>query len=633
MPLVVPALRLLIVFLNVYETFKTLKFPPPKRGGQPSARALTQRKRDLKGCLCCYAAYERTFDRIFGFLVPFHSEMKSVLLLFLLVTRAKGAEPLYLHVIRPFIKPYSIIVDPSLEIAREIGDFLFALLQVPMDYIQSLVPHTGELTAASSDSSSCIHTSSRESPSFTRTNSNMSVPALVKPYRAVLPPHVPQVKRATTMRSVSDTTRRSSSRQSYVDVAPGRRSVRERHSKYSSTTTLPRYSPHLAPQEPPTYSQTLPRNGNHQIWYPPVSAYGSHYPDHPTDSDLGIISPSTPGLARTVSYHSSHSVREYQSEEWRSYPAFPSAYPPTPVPALENLPSPVARSKSDSYYPSIPEDPSSLPGFHVSLELQSEQKHSSSVRSSSDVCGDLSGVHTQPVNVEPPSDSGGDSGDDSSQAGLSEHSHMGDDSDVDFDRTLRTPYRFTHSNGMDPTPSSSSVSLASRSTTLTTADNASSIARTSSESLYTSDSSVGKRNGSRSRNATLRGRPGGVRLHHDPLQSSADETADEDSEDSADSGIGVKPHKVLEPVKRTSHLRPVVRVAGDTRKTLVSARTAPTRAKTVTATSNTRSSGVSTIRGPRGTAGQRRGQQRETAFGTIKATASSQTRTVRGKPM
>ncbi|KAI6130286.1 hypothetical protein EDD16DRAFT_1456588, partial [Pisolithus croceorrhizus] len=144
MPLVVPALRLFIVFLNIYETFKTLKLPPLKRSGQPSARALSQRKRDLKGCLaiwvvwCCYAAYERTFDRVFGFLVPFHGEMKSVLLLFSLLPAPKcGAEPLYLHVIRPFIKPYSIIVDPILEIVRDVGDFVFALLQVPMDYVRS----------------------------------------------------------------------------------------------------------------------------------------------------------------------------------------------------------------------------------------------------------------------------------------------------------------------------------------------------------------------------------------------------------------------------------------------------------------------------------------------------------------
>ncbi|KAF9226719.1 hypothetical protein BS17DRAFT_665952, partial [Gyrodon lividus] len=141
MPLVVPALRLLMVFLNVYETFKTLKPPPPsvRRGGQPSIRALTQRKRDLKGCLavwvvwCCYAAYERTFDRIVGIFVPFYSEIKSVFVLFLLLTRAKGAEPLFLHVLRPFIKPYAAVVDPTLELTRDLGDFFFALLQVPLD--------------------------------------------------------------------------------------------------------------------------------------------------------------------------------------------------------------------------------------------------------------------------------------------------------------------------------------------------------------------------------------------------------------------------------------------------------------------------------------------------------------------
>ncbi|KIJ69931.1 hypothetical protein HYDPIDRAFT_73510, partial [Hydnomerulius pinastri MD-312] len=145
MPLVVPALRLFVLFLNVYETFKTLKPPPPstKRAGQPSIRALTQRKRDLKGCLaiwvvwCCYAAFERTLDRIVSIFIPFYSEIKSVLLLFLILTRAKGAEPLFLHVIRPFVKPYSTAVDPILEITRDIGDFLFALLQVPLDYVLS----------------------------------------------------------------------------------------------------------------------------------------------------------------------------------------------------------------------------------------------------------------------------------------------------------------------------------------------------------------------------------------------------------------------------------------------------------------------------------------------------------------
>ncbi|KAF9238777.1 hypothetical protein BU15DRAFT_47356 [Melanogaster broomeanus] len=177
MPLVVPVLRLFMVCLNVYETFKTLKPPQPstRRGGQPSVRALNQRKRDLKGCLavwvvwCCYAAYERTFDRVVAIFIPFYSEIKSVFLLFLLLTRAKGAEPLFLHVLRPLIKPYAVVVDPTLEVTRDIGDFLFALLQVPLDYMLSLCwsPswHTGELDAALGESSSSTHISSLNSAS------------------------------------------------------------------------------------------------------------------------------------------------------------------------------------------------------------------------------------------------------------------------------------------------------------------------------------------------------------------------------------------------------------------------------------------------------------------------------------
>ncbi|KAG2073523.1 hypothetical protein BDR04DRAFT_955583, partial [Suillus decipiens] len=143
MPLVVPALRLFMVFMNVYDTYKTLKIPPGRKGGPPSIRAMTQRKRDLKGCLavwvvwCCLAAYERTFDRFVSFIVPFYSEIKSVMLLFLLLTRAKGAEPLYLHILRPLIKPYVDTVDPLLDLARDIGDFLFALSQVPLNYVLS----------------------------------------------------------------------------------------------------------------------------------------------------------------------------------------------------------------------------------------------------------------------------------------------------------------------------------------------------------------------------------------------------------------------------------------------------------------------------------------------------------------
>lgn len=59
MGLIVPILRLLYVALNVYDTFKTLKLPPgsARNGGQPTVRAMSQRKRAMKGCLAIWLVW------------------------------------------------------------------------------------------------------------------------------------------------------------------------------------------------------------------------------------------------------------------------------------------------------------------------------------------------------------------------------------------------------------------------------------------------------------------------------------------------------------------------------------------------------------------------------------------------
>ena len=120
-------------------------------------------------------------------------------------------------------------------------------------------------------------------------------------------------------------------------------------------------------------------------------------------------------------YHP-RSVCEYQSDEWRSYPAFPSVYPPTPLPALASLPSPVAWSKLERHYPPILE---SALDFHLSLEQQSELKHPSSVCGSSKQCSNLSRVHSQHNLGKPGSESGDESRDIGSQLCLSECSSSG----------------------------------------------------------------------------------------------------------------------------------------------------------------------------------------------------------------
>lgn len=69
MPLFVPILRLLMLFLNVYDSYKTLKEPQPssRNGGRPSVRAMSQRKRDMKGCLAVWIVFVRVNCQISRF--------------------------------------------------------------------------------------------------------------------------------------------------------------------------------------------------------------------------------------------------------------------------------------------------------------------------------------------------------------------------------------------------------------------------------------------------------------------------------------------------------------------------------------------------------------------------------------
>ena len=114
MSLLVPALRVVMAFTNVWETYKTLKMPPPspRNGGRPTIRALSQRKRDMKGCLavwlvfvsrgvslalvqglttaqCCFTLYERFAEKIISIFIPFYDELKSMVMVFLIVARSR----------------------------------------------------------------------------------------------------------------------------------------------------------------------------------------------------------------------------------------------------------------------------------------------------------------------------------------------------------------------------------------------------------------------------------------------------------------------------------------------------------------------------------------------------------------
>lgn len=63
MGIVLLVLRTYYIFSNLYYSFKTLKPPPPssRNNGQPSVRAVSQRKRDMKGCLTIWIVWVSSF--------------------------------------------------------------------------------------------------------------------------------------------------------------------------------------------------------------------------------------------------------------------------------------------------------------------------------------------------------------------------------------------------------------------------------------------------------------------------------------------------------------------------------------------------------------------------------------------
>ncbi|KAG1752518.1 uncharacterized protein EDB91DRAFT_521326 [Suillus paluster] len=590
MPLVVPALRLFMTFMNVYDTYKTLKVPPGRKGGLPSTRAMTQRKRDLKGCLavwvvwCCLAAYERTFDRFVSFIVPFYSEIKSVTLLFLLLTRAKGAEPLYLHILRPLIKPYVDTLDPMLDLARDIGDFLFALSQVPLNYVLSLSSglswHTEE-----NESATDISGISASGLNATRSSSYSNIPMAAKAYTTVDANPRAADRRPVTIRSVSDNRARPKSRQPSVEYYEGTSLERRvRYSKSSSMTTLPHYPNNTVGRVHARPATSSTRKAAYQIWHPPPSAHEEERRrSRLSVGRSGIANASTPNL---MTPPPAVVVSEPPDEDWRGYPAFPSAYPPTPLPTSHSLPG-TTPSRQDDCNDSPPAQATVISpiledtlnhnqDFDVSLQQAHEPTSPSSSSCSSDESSSLPRVHP---GVDGFQSSGG--------VRSQDEDAYTDVDDDDFDVTLRTPYRASPSS----VASNASSSAASLHSTLTTNDNASSLRTSNSSesirSFHTSGSAyyAGQKRSyptiTRSQtNTTIRGKVTAAASYKNDLDSGPGETDDDDEDiDSEDSGVGAKRRKVLEPTRRTTHLRPIAKPTTNVRKPPLTTRNLPASAR------------------------------------------------------
>ncbi|KAH9077085.1 hypothetical protein EDB83DRAFT_2348116 [Lactarius deliciosus] len=289
MGLVVLTLRCYLVFQNVFITFKTLKRPPPssRKNGQPSVRALTQRKRDMKGCMAIWIVWV-SLERIVWIFIPFYDELKSVVLIFLILSRARSAEPIYLHVIRPLLKPYVSTLDAILGFIHNLGDFVLLVLSLPFTaaiswwYGPAVDEDQAGLTEVDSES---VRSYGDEQPT-TYGHRNL--------------------RRHPT-----------SSTGDGHDTYPSGESQETRHS--SDTLRSRNYA------APDASSQ------NHQIWYPPPSSYEE--PDDGGHHEPPTVMPEP-------------HIPSISVDDWRAYPPFPSSYPLTPVHQAQiNMPEPVHPSQ------------------------------------------------------------------------------------------------------------------------------------------------------------------------------------------------------------------------------------------------------------------------------------------------
>lgn len=201
----------------------------------------------------------------------------------------QGAEPIYLHVLRPLFKPYTPTLDLLLDFFCMIGDILFTLATIPVDlalsWYRSSMFYTDEVAESEGEGTRVdIANQTQRQPS--------QLPRMATPDR-----QSPQNPRPSgeLSRGSSDT---------------------------SNAKSVP--------------SNGTPPERSHQIWYPPPSSYLDNEDD--VNGGIGIHTVGT-------EYAFLSEAAKQEHEEWRQYPAFPSAYPPTPlVSAVSGLPSSAVQS-------------------------------------------------------------------------------------------------------------------------------------------------------------------------------------------------------------------------------------------------------------------------------------------------
>ena len=215
----------------------------------------------------------------------------------------QSAEPIYLHVIRPLLKPYVSTLDAVLKFVHNLGDFILLILSLPFSAAISwwYGPSTDEdqagLTEAESES---VRSYADEQPA----------PSMKQPdYHGHRNTQGPPTSREESR----------SRRGTGNGHIPYPRGV-SRETRNSSDTLRSRfYAPSSTSQK-------------HEIWYPPPSSQEDIGEGYPENAPLVAMSePVIPAIA---------------VDDLSTYPPFPAAYPLTPVhPPSIGMPEPVHPSQ------------------------------------------------------------------------------------------------------------------------------------------------------------------------------------------------------------------------------------------------------------------------------------------------
>jgi hypothetical protein len=220
----------------------------------------------------------------------------------------QSAEPIYLHVIRPLLKPYVSTLDAVLKFVHNLGDFILLILSLPFSAAISwwYGPSTDEdqagLTEVDSES---VRSYADEQPA----------PSMKRPdYHGHRNTQGPPTSREESR------SRRGISGNGHI---PYPRGV-SRETRNSSDTLRSRF------YAPPDASSQ-----KHEIWYPPPSS------QEDIDEDRAEYPENVPLVAMPEPVIPAIAV-----DDLSAYPPFPAAYPLTPVhPPQISMPEPIHPSQ------------------------------------------------------------------------------------------------------------------------------------------------------------------------------------------------------------------------------------------------------------------------------------------------